>query len=59
MIIFLRKPKKIIEHPADTVILHQFPRVYNKPNLSPYALKLETWCRAYDVKYQVTFILNP
>ncbi|CAF0821471.1 unnamed protein product [Brachionus calyciflorus] len=38
--------------PKDTVILYQFPRARYTPSLSPFCLKLETWCRAANVKYQ-------
>lgn len=41
------------EHPKDIVVLYQFPRSLNTPSLSPFALKLETWCRAANIKYQV------
>ena len=52
---FLRrkKPKVEKEVPKDTVSLFQFPRAMYSPSLSPYALKLETWCRAANIKYQV------
>jgi len=39
-------------YPADTVILHQFPRCYRVPSNSPFVLKLETWLRMTDIKYQ-------
>ena len=39
--------------PKDTVSLYQFPRAMYSPSLSPFALKLETWCRATGIKYQV------
>jgi len=35
----------------DVVILHQFERGTNMPNLSPFALKLETWLRMTGVRY--------
>jgi hypothetical protein len=47
------KKPVVKEQPKDTVILYQFPRAMYTPSLSPFALKLETWCRAADVKYQV------
>jgi hypothetical protein len=31
------------KYPKDTVILHQIPRGFKAPSLSPFALKLETW----------------
>ena len=30
-------------YPKDVVILHQFSDGFRAPNLSPWALKLETW----------------
>jgi len=50
------KPPRVAKaHPKDTVILHQFPRAFKTPSLSPFAMKLETFCRAYEVKYQNQF----
>jgi hypothetical protein len=46
------------EYPADTVIIHQFPRGMKTPSLSMFALKLETWCRACDIKYQNEFSMK-
>jgi len=37
----------------DVVVLHQFERGTNMPNLSPFALKLETWLRMAGIKYVV------
>lgn len=50
------KPKKV--YPKDTVVLYQFPRAFNTPSLSPFALKLETWCRAAEVDYQNFFSMK-
>jgi hypothetical protein len=44
----------MIERPKDTVVIYQFPRAYNSPSLSPFALKLETFCRAAKINYQVS-----
>lgn len=49
------KKPVVYEYPKDTVVLHQFPRAYNTPSLSMFALKLETWCRAAGIKYQNKF----
>lgn len=53
--LFFISRKKIVqkELPKDTVIIYQFPRNYLVPSLSPFSLKLETWCRASGIKYQV------
>ncbi|XP_043193869.1 failed axon connections homolog [Amphibalanus amphitrite] len=37
----------------DVVVLHQFERGTNMPNLSPFALKLETYLRMAGIKYIV------
>jgi len=37
----------------DVVVLHMFQRATNTPNLSPFALKLETWLRMADIRYVV------
>ncbi|KAK7067235.1 hypothetical protein SK128_002943 [Halocaridina rubra] len=35
----------------DVVVVHTFPRGIRIPNLSPFALKLETYLRMADIKY--------
>ena len=40
-------------YPADTVILHQFPVKEGVPSISTPCLKLETWLRFAEIKYQV------
>ncbi|XP_043190776.1 failed axon connections homolog [Amphibalanus amphitrite] len=37
----------------DVVVLHQFERGTNMPNLSPFALKLETFLRMANIQYVV------
>jgi glutathione S-transferase len=39
--------------PKDVVILHQLKRGKTVPNLSPFALKLETYLRMANIPYQV------
>ncbi|CAI2354912.1 unnamed protein product [Caenorhabditis sp. 36 PRJEB53466] len=38
---------------ADTVYLYQFKRVKKAPNLSPFCIKIEVLCRAFDIPYEV------
>lgn len=47
--IFAEKPK---EYPKDVVILFQVPRRAISPNLSPFAIKLETYLRMAKIPYQ-------
>ena len=37
----------------DVVILHTYPRPLNVPNLSPFALKIETYCRMAGITYVI------
>lgn len=39
----------------DIVYLYQFSRTPMIPAISPYCLKVETWLRLNDVKYEVSF----
>ncbi|XP_029637837.1 failed axon connections homolog [Octopus sinensis] len=58
-IIFRQKKKKI--YPENVIILHQFPRIREAPNISPFAIKLETFLRMAKLPYQVeyTFEMSP
>lgn len=52
------KKQVVKEYPTNTVVIYQFPRGYKTPSLSMFALKLETWCRAVDIKYQNEFSMK-
>lgn len=39
----------------DIVYLYQFSRTPMIPSISPYSLKVETWLRLNDIKYEVRF----
>lgn len=51
----LSKVEGYSNYEKDLVYLHQFPRANAKqvPNLSPFAIKLETWLRLQKLKYKV------
>ena len=52
-----RALKKKQNYPKDVVIVHQFPRNPKIPSPSPFCLKLETWLRMADIKYQNDFTM--
>jgi len=41
-----------VDFEKDTVYLYQFSRTPTLPSLSPYCLKVETWLRLNEVKYE-------
>ena len=49
-----KQEKKRKSYPKNVVVLHQFP-TEQRPSLSPFCLKLETWLRMADIKYEVCF----
>ncbi|KAI0235409.1 Failed axon connections protein [Lamellibrachia satsuma] len=51
----LNKVEGYTNYEKDLIYLHTFPRACCKqvPNLSPYAIKLETWLRLHKLKYKV------
>ena len=51
----LKKVEGYTNYEKDLIYLHTFPRACGKqvPNISPYAIKLETWLRLRKLKYKV------
>ncbi len=41
------------------ITLYQFPRLMGVPNMSPFCLKLETWLRMAEVKYEMREVADP
>ncbi|KAK7067236.1 hypothetical protein SK128_002944 [Halocaridina rubra] len=55
---YIKKQKKRKEWNSvgkDVVVVHTFERTKVVPNLSPFALKLETYLRMADIKYELDF----
>jgi glutathione S-transferase len=50
-----KRAQKRNAYARDTVVLHQFPRGKFVPSMSPYCLKLETWLRMAEIKYENEF----
>ena len=51
---YLKNKKKIeSKYPKYMVILHQYSRGLRAPSLSPHPLKIETWLRIANIKYEV------
>ena len=55
-----KKIEGATDYEKDVVYLHQFPRWIAKqvPNMSPFALKLETWLRFQKIKYKVRYVMQ-
>ncbi len=49
-------PPREIKHEKDVVYLYMFPRAIYKgaPNVSPYSVKVETWLRMNNIKYEAS-----
>ena len=49
-----------LRYEKDKIYLHMFPRktAPGTLNLSPYALKVETWLRLRKIKYEVCNVYN-
>lgn len=54
IILYVAPREKWASAGKDVVVLHTVPRGNYCPSLSPFALKLETFLRMMDIKYQVS-----
>lgn len=43
-----------VDYEEDTVYLYQFTRCPTIPSVSPFCLKVETWLRMTNLKYEVS-----
>ncbi|GAB1608546.1 failed axon connections homolog [Argonauta hians] len=55
LVYMIRRWKRKKSYPKDTIIVHLFPRTSKSPNLSPFAVKLETYLRMAKLPYQVEY----
>lgn len=52
-----KRDQKRKSYPKDVVILHQYPNLgFRAPSVMPFVVKLETWLRMANIKYEVAII---